>query len=145
MWRAALILLTAAVFSPVAHAYEQLQLDLVPTARLVALDIAKNAPAQWDAILRDYPSARFKDARMHFIRNKDGSFVWFMCGEVVAKNGFGGYADWDGFSISDAGISTNLGQGTADNYNELCSSMAKPSQVDDVDDFSQWMVYQPSK
>jgi hypothetical protein len=41
--------------------------------------------------LRDYPSARFRDAHME---SKD---PWTVCGYVNSKNAYGGYAGWQRF------------------------------------------------
>lgn len=64
--------------------------------------------------LNDYPSARFRNAFIHYLKI-DGTKHFAMCGQLNAKNRFGGYVGWKEFvSVSrdnewQLGIGDNIG------------------------------------
>ena len=49
--------------------------------------------------LLDYQSARFKDVTAFMVTDRRGNVVTTFCGEVNAKNRFGGYTGWTGFYV----------------------------------------------
>lgn len=65
--------------------------------RAKALAAAAKARKVFDAELRDYPSARFRDVTAD--KAPIGGGIWF-CGYVNARNAFGAYQGWRRFSAS---------------------------------------------
>jgi hypothetical protein len=69
--------------------------------------LALEAHPRFQARLRDYESARFKDVTGRYVM-VGGDRMYYICGDVKAKNGFGGYGDWMPFIVSQSRIELNV-------------------------------------
>lgn len=100
--------------------------------------LAISSHASFNDGLRDYESARFQNVTGHVL-SKRGIRRYFICGQVNAKNGFGGYGGWSYFIIKQSPTIenravVNIWKRGADSNEEIiqfCSDqMPKPGIVD---------------
>lgn len=69
--------------------------------------LALESHLRFQARLRDYESARFKDVSGRYVV-VGGDRMYYICGDVKAKNGLGGYGDWTPFIVSQSRIELNV-------------------------------------
>ena len=90
-WKFALFLGLLSLFG---HA-EAAQVDQIPMAHEIGSYLAKGSRAAWDEVLRDYPSAKFRNVHAFLSQKSPDSDepFWYLYGEVNAKNVFSDYSD----------------------------------------------------
>jgi len=87
--------------------------DLREAAQRQGAGLATGSHAAWQMELRDYPSARFRNVHPYFMHPDPARGLpayWYLCGEVNAKTGAGGYTGWDHFVVvpTEAGLAVIL-------------------------------------
>ncbi len=87
--------------------------------------------AEWDAEhalkaqLRDGESAQFRNEKAY--RQPNGSFI--VCGEVNAKNGFGGYSGFETFVAAGAAIVTRQGWTSNRKFQQFVNNMCQTNST----------------
>jgi hypothetical protein len=62
--------------------------------------LTANSHGLLEGYLRDYPATRFRRVYPHRYEAGPGKPFWYLCGEINAKNGLGGYTGWETFAIT---------------------------------------------